>query len=77
MRRSKRAQAPHESTQPSVRPSAIVATIGTIGGVSLAPLVVWLVDAIWHLQMPAEAAAAIGALIAQIANYPLLRATKR
>lgn len=67
MRRSKRAQTPGESMQPSVRPSAIVATIG---GVSLAPLVIWLADAIWNLQMPPEAAAAVGALIAQIANYP-------
>lgn len=77
MTSSKQSKLSAKTISQTIGAPAVVTTIGTIGGVSLGPLIVWLVAAIWDKQMPAEAAAALGALIAQAANYPLLRAHLR
>lgn len=43
--------------------------IGTGGGAALAPVLVWLFGTFTHVQMPAEVAAGLGAIIGNVLGY--------
>jgi uncharacterized membrane protein len=44
-------------------------TVGTIGGASLAPVIVWIINQFTTQPMPAEVAAPLGAFIGNFVGY--------
>lgn len=44
-------------------------TIGTLGGVGFAPVLVWIATTFAHVEMPAEVAAALGSVVGNLIGY--------
>jgi hypothetical protein len=43
--------------------------VGTVGGVSAAPFIVWALEVFTHQPVPSVVAASLGAFLGQVAGY--------
>lgn len=66
-----------ENTQPPgngngkrlIAPPSNSTTMGTLGGVGMGPIIVWLITTFTGVEVPPEIAASIGAVIGNLIGY--------